>query len=375
MQSRWDPAHAAACPDDLALRVYTSRLLGSDPQLVLHGGGNTSVKLRERDIFGDEIDILYVKGSGSDLATIDAGGFAPLRLEPLLRLATLAILDDPTMVNELRCALTVANAPTPSVETLLHAILPYRFVDHTHADALITIMNAPDGARRVREIYGDTVVYIPYVMPGFVLTRTCAELFPQQAHAGTVGMLLMHHGLFSFGATARESYERMIELVSRAEEYLQQQRAWSLPPVPPITPSVTLHELANLRYEISAAAGTPMLLCVDHSPAALAFAGRADLADVAGQGCATPDHIIRTRRTPLIGRDVGAYVADYRRYFAAHADPAAQLQMLDPAPRVVLDPAFGMATVGRSVGEAQIAAEIYRQTITIIERAVALGGW
>src|ERR1700704_5042960 len=174
MHSRWTDTEAQAFDGLLGQRVYTSRLLGQDHALVLHGGGNTSVKIRERNIFGDEEDILYVKGSGWDLETIEAAGFAPLRLERVLRLATLDRLSDPRMVQELRAAMTDPSAPPPSVETILHAILPFRFVDHTHADALLAITNTVDGEQRIREIYGDSVVVLPYVKPGFALARMAA---------------------------------------------------------------------------------------------------------------------------------------------------------------------------------------------------------
>src|SRR5229473_3842736 len=226
MHSRWQDSDAQKFDGALAQRVYTSRLLGQDHALVLHGGGNTSVKIRERNIFGDEEDILYVKGSGWDLETIEAPGFAPLRLERVLRLATLERLSDAQMVKEPRSAMTDPAAPTPSVETILHALLPDRFVDHTHADALLAITNTADGEQRVREIYGDSVVVLPYVMPGFDLARLAARQFPKDSGPRTVGVVLLNHGFFSFGETARESYERMIELVRRAEDYLRRHSAW-----------------------------------------------------------------------------------------------------------------------------------------------------
>ncbi len=228
MNSGWDDAEAAKCSGDLALRCYTSRLLGRDRSLVLHGGGNTSVKMAEKNILGEDEDILYVKGSGWDLETIEAAGFAPVRLAHLQRLARLPALSDLQMVNELATHLTRASAPAPSVEAILHAILPYKCVDHTHADAVLTITNTRDGEARIRDVYGDLVVVIPYVMPGFDLARICAERFPAQAGPNTVGMVLLNHGIFSFGGTARESYERMIMLVSRAEEYLRRNKAWDL---------------------------------------------------------------------------------------------------------------------------------------------------
>jgi len=167
----------------------------------------------------EDEDRLYVKGSGWDLETIEAAGFSPCRMAHLLRLAQLETLSDTQMASELKSSLTDAAAPMPSVEAILHAILPATFVDHTHADALISVTNAPNGEERVRELYGDRVVVIPYAMPGFKLARLCAEQFPKRAGPRTVGMVLMNHGLFTFGETAREAYELMIDLVTLAEEY------------------------------------------------------------------------------------------------------------------------------------------------------------
>ncbi|MEK7684084.1 MAG: class II aldolase/adducin family protein, partial [Verrucomicrobiota bacterium] len=178
MNSLWNDQEAAQFVGDLAQRVYSSRLLGRDRSLVLHGGGNTSVKVRETNLFGEEEDILYIKGSGWDLETIEAAGFAPVRLKQLLRLSKLETLSDTQMVSEFKTGTTNPSAPMPSVEAILHAILPAKFVDHTHADALISVMNTPNGLERVQEIYADTVVIVPYVMPGFKLARLCAELFP-----------------------------------------------------------------------------------------------------------------------------------------------------------------------------------------------------
>jgi rhamnose utilization protein RhaD (predicted bifunctional aldolase and dehydrogenase)/NAD(P)-dependent dehydrogenase (short-subunit alcohol dehydrogenase family) len=381
VQSLWNDEEArqfsAQAPADLGLRVYTSRLLGRDKSLVLHGGGNTSVKIRERNRFGDEEEILYVKGSGWDLETIEAAGFAPVRLAPAARLATLARLSDPEMVNELRTAMTLASAPTPSVEAILHAVLPYRFVDHTHADAVVTVTNTPDGEALIREIYGDSVVVIPYIMPGFDLARLCAERFPAEAGPRTVGMVLMNHGIFSFGETARESYERMIELVGRAERFLERRGAWALDPYPESSDrGPEPATVARLRREISKAAGFPMVLVTRRDARTLAFARREDAGRIATQGPATPDHVIRTKRVPLVGRDVEGYARDYHAYFEEHAPHAAAPKtMLDPAPRVILDPELGLASAARSVKEAGIAAEIYEHTMDIIERAERLGGW
>ena len=373
----WDDREAATYVDDLDQRVYTSRLLGREPSLVLHGGGNTSVKLRQTNIFGEEEEILYVKGSGWDLATIAPAGFAPVRMRHLLRLVQLETLSDVQMANELRQGTTDPAAPTPSVETILHAILPHKFVDHTHADAILAVTNTPDGLDRVRTIYGDRVVVVPYVMPGFDLAKVSAGLFPAHAGPQTIGLVLMNHGLFSFGETARVAYERMIELVSLAEQYLAERGAWHIP-MPSVTPDERppRHELAALRRDVSAAAGAPVILATHTDAQCLGFARRDDLTAIAGQGPATPDHILRTKRLPLVGRDVEGYSRAYEEYFAAHAPAIGRpLTMLDSAPRVILDPELGMCTVGRTARDAAIVEDIYRHTIDIVLRATALGGY
>lgn len=380
MKSLWNEAEANQFVGDVQQRVYSSRLLGREPALVMHGGGNTSVKSQVTNLFGEKEEVLFVKGSGWDLETIEAAGFAPCRMDHLLRLAQLNTLSDPEMATELRKSLTDASAPSPSVEAILHAVLPAKFVDHTHTDALLTLTNTPGGEERVRGIFGDELVYIPYVMPGFKLARLCAELFPKQSGPGTIGMLLLNHGLFSFGETAKESYERMIALVTRAEDYLKNRKAWDVlhaGPAPTVsaTPgSAPLRrEIAELRKQVSDAAGVPMILSVHTDAETLAFAHRPDVGKVSQQGPATPDHVIRTKQKPLVGRDVEAYVRAYREYFAEFDNPS--LKMLDPAPRVILDRELGMATIGRTAKDAAIVEDIYRHTLQIIARAEALGGW
>jgi len=381
MRSLWDDEEAeryrAERGGELGLRVYTSRLLGRERALVLHGGGNTSVKIRERDLFGDEQDILYVKGSGWDLEHIEPAGFSPVRLAPLRRLVGLTSLSDPEMVNQLRSHLTRASAPTPSVEALLHAALPHRYVDHTHADAVLTLTNTPEGEARVREVYGDDVVVVPYIMPGFDLARACAARFAAEAHAGTVGMVLMCHGVFSFGEDARESYEHMIELVSRAERHLESRGAWALDTAPVREPEgAQATAIAALRRRVSQAAGSPMVLATHRDERTAAFLARDDLAVITQQGPVTPDHIIRTKRVPLVGRDVEGYAEDYRRHFETQQRRTGRaLTMLDPAPRVILDPALGLYTAGRSAGEATIVQDIYRHSMDVMERAARLGGY
>ena len=376
MKTLWSDAEAAQYPGPLGPRVYTSRLLGRDKSLVLHGGGNTSVKLREKNLFGEEEDILYVKGSGWDLETIEAAGFTPVTLGYVKRLAALPSLSDPQMVNELNTHTLRAGAPSPSVETILHAILPHPYVDHTHADAVLSVSNAPEGEKRVREIYGERVVVIPYIMAGFDLAAYCAREFPRQAGKQTIGMVLLSHGIFSFGKDARESYERMIELVSMAEEYLQRKKAWHVASPAPRSASVKREEIAQLRRAVSDQAGFPLIVRINDSPKFLGFAQRADLERLSQQGPATPDHVIRTKPFPMLGRDVAGYAERYRDYFERFASAAKEKKtMLDSAPRMALDPTLGFAAAGRTAKDTAIVDELYDHTIDVILRAEALGGW
>jgi rhamnose utilization protein RhaD (predicted bifunctional aldolase and dehydrogenase) len=322
MKNLWDPAEAAKCKSDLELRVYTSRLLGRDDTLVLHGGGNTSVKVWERNVIGEEEEILYVKGSGWDLATIETRAFTPVRMAHLLKLAQLESLSDPQMVNELAAQVTRADAPAPSVETILHAVIPHKFVDHTHADAVLAITNTDEGGARAREIYGDDVIVVPYVMPGFELARVCAQQIQAELKPSTSGMVLLKHGIFSFGATAEESYARMISLVERAEDYLKQRGAWDSPigPMGPIRPMRV--RLATLREEIAKSAGFPVIVSTDSNPKSLGFARASNIREISQRGPATPDHILRTKRLPMLGRDAAEYAAAQRAPCERNEDDA-----------------------------------------------------
>jgi rhamnose utilization protein RhaD (predicted bifunctional aldolase and dehydrogenase)/NAD(P)-dependent dehydrogenase (short-subunit alcohol dehydrogenase family) len=377
MKSLWSDAEAAQYAGPLGPRVYTSRLLGRDRSLVLHGGGNTSVKLREKNLFGEDEEVLYVKGSGWDLETIEAPGFTPVALGYVRKLATLSELPDPQMVNELNTHMLRAGAPSPSVETLLHAILPHRYVDHTHADAVLSVSNAPEGEKRIREIYGERVVVVPYIMAGFDLAAYCAREFPRQANRNTVGMVLLSHGIFSFAADARQSYELMIELVSMAEEYLARKKAWHIGSLRPDKASrLKREDIAKLRRAISDEAGLPIVLRVSDTEKFLGFAQRPDVEKLSQQGPATPDHVIRTKPLPMIGRDVAAYARRYREYFERLSAKAKEKKtMLDAAPRMVLDGELGFAAVGRTAKDAAIVEELYDHTIDVILRAEALGGW
>jgi rhamnose utilization protein RhaD (predicted bifunctional aldolase and dehydrogenase)/NAD(P)-dependent dehydrogenase (short-subunit alcohol dehydrogenase family) len=371
MQNRWNEVAAAQCQNELELRGYSSRLLGEDSSLVVAGGGNTSVKLHAQNVFGDNLEVLWVKGSGGSLKTITPQGFAAVNLMHLQKLSSLETLSDLQMMREFRLALLEPDAPFPSVETILHSILPHKWVDHTHADALVTIMNTPNGAARVREIYGNSVVIVGYVMPGFGLAKACKRAYEQQISSETIGMVLLNHGLFTWGDTAKESYDRMIELVSRAEDYLEQHNAWEILNPQLEQKSSTRLQIAQLRFDISHVAKQAMI--VSKLEQDYGFSQRSNLEDVAQRGVATVDHASWIKPKPMIGRDVQAFAETYQKYFETHAK--SRETMLDAAPRVVIDTELGVLTAGKTVKDAQTSGAIFEHTIQTIERAERLERW
>ena len=374
-------ASAGDVVDDLAA---TSRLLGSDPSLVLHGGGNTSVKAPWVDITGELVDAIYVKGSGWDLASIERAGFAPMPLARLRALLQLERLSDPDMVRELSAARLDPNAPQPSVEALLHAFLPHAAVLHSHADLILTLTNVPDGEARVRSVFGDRVVVIPYVMPGFDLARAVVERWDAQAGPDTIGMVLMSHGVFAFGDSCSQAYERhqsLIELAGAHVDALPAPErsaaiAGAASHVEPVC-CIDAVEHAELRRAVSNAAGRPMIVTSHTDDAVRAFVARPDLADLATRGPLTPDHVIRTKRVPMVGRDVEAFAGAYAEYFRRNEHRSRMpVTMLDAAPRVVLDPVWGMLTAGGRAADAAVAADVYRHTMDVVTMCEdRLEGW
>jgi rhamnose utilization protein RhaD (predicted bifunctional aldolase and dehydrogenase)/NAD(P)-dependent dehydrogenase (short-subunit alcohol dehydrogenase family) len=397
MLSRWSDREAETLiarygergvGQDLALRVYTSRLLGQDPSLVLHGGGNTSVKTRATDLSGEETDVLCVKGSGWDMGNIEPQGLPAVRMAPLLKLRDRDRLSDEDMVRHQRAYLLDPGAPNPSVETLLHAFLPHKFVDHTHSTAVLSLADQPDSPELCAEVFGRRMGQVPYIMPGFALAKKAAEVFEQDP--SVEGLILLKHGIFTFGDTAREAYERMIEMVSLAEGRLRQGRK-------PVFVSAKLPDAAAalasvapiLRGACAMAEGDDwrrMILDFRTSPAILDYVNGADVARYAGQGVVTPDHTIRTKNIPLIAPVADAdfrtkaraaarrFVDDYRAYFARNDEgQTTPKTMLDPLPRVILAPGLGLFGLGRSKKDAAIAADIAENTVATITDAEAIG--
>jgi rhamnose utilization protein RhaD (predicted bifunctional aldolase and dehydrogenase) len=371
MRSRWDDAEAVRCTTDLALRVYTSRLLGAEPALVLHGGGNTSVKTAWPSTAAREDDVLLVKGSGTDLALATEGDFTPVRLSAVRRLIDAGDLDNAGLMAAVAPCVAKPDSPRPSIETLLHAVLPFKFVEHTHADSVLAITNTRHGARIAAELFGDLAPTVPFHESGFALARACHEVYNARSTPATIGLILLHHGVFAFGDTAQESYLNMLRLVTLAEDYLKRRGAWELPREEP-PENWTADEIARLRSEVSRAAGFPLLLKRQDDPECNAFARRSDVAALCNEGPATPQHAVYAKRTPMIGRDVQSYARQYRCYVAAHR-PQGSLEnlKLDPAPRVVVDRDLGLWTAGMDAYHAGVTGEIFRHDLEIMTRAAA----
>ena len=380
---------------DVALRIYSSRLLGQEPWLVLHGGGNTSVKTKESDLFGTKIPVLRIKGSGWDLASIEAIGLPAVRLEPLLRLEQLEQLSDEAMVNYLRGCLMDSSAPTPSVETLLHAFLPHRYIDHSHALAVLAVVDQEEGENLAHQVFGNRVGYVPYIMPGFSLAKAAASEYRRNPQVE--GLVLMKHGLFTFGETAKESYRRTIDLNNLAAAFVQQNRR---SPVF-ITRSRSESEiactadiapilrgcLANAEQKSSV---TRWILDFRCSDRIREFVNGGQVADYANRGTITPDHLIRTKSAPLIltfpGADalsefrrettgaVADYIQRYRDYFDRNNSQLEQPRLpLDPIPRVALVPGCGIFGIGKSAKEAVIVADIAETWIETVTAAESIG--
>ncbi len=404
MHSLWSDAEAERLIDhyaatgvgrDVALRVYTSRLLGGEPKLVLHGGGNTSVKTVMKDLLDEEVEVLCVKGSGWDMAAIEPAGLPAVRLAPLRKLRRREALSDEEMVRVQRANLLDPGAPNPSVETLLHAFLPHKYVDHTHSTAVLSLADQPDAAERCADLYGRRMGLVPYIMPGFLLAKEAAEVF--EADPAVEGLVLLKHGIFTFGDTAQEAYERMIAAVSLAEGRLAHRRktvfaAARLPDALAAAAEVApiLRGACAIADPADAGSYKRFVLDFRSSDAVLNYVNGVELARYGRAGVATPDHTIRTKNYPLIvpapeaGRldafkeavhqAVARFVAEYHAYFARHnarQDPPKR--QLDPMPRVILVPGLGLFGLGRNARDARIAADIAESTVETVTDAEAIG--
>ena len=403
MKSNWSDADAQKFVSDyapkgvnadLAVRTYTTRLLGSDPKMVLHGGGNTSVKTKIKDQLGEDVDVICIKGSGWDMGVIEPAGLPAVRLEPLRKLRKLDKLSDEDMVNFQRINLLDSTSPNPSVETLLHAFLPHKFIDHVHSTAVLALTDQPDNKALVQEVYGDRVAYVPYTIPGFALAKAVAEVFDK--HPKAEGLILLQHGIFTMGDTAEQAYSRMIEFVTMAEERLKLQRkqliAAKLPAKLATLPEIAPILRGAVAIEKNPMAGTAKRQILDFRTNAqiLNYVNGSELARYSQVGVVTPDHTIRTKNWPVIvpapeagkleqwSKDVhaavDAFVARYHKYFEVNnAKSPVKKKELDPLPRVILVPGVGMFGIGATAKDAAIAADIAENAVAVITDAEAMG--
>jgi len=375
-----------------ALRVYTSRLLGNEPRLVLHGGGNTSVKTVMKDVLGEAVDVLCVKGSGWDMGDIEPQGLPAVRLDNLRKLVTLDKLSDEDMVNAQRANLLDSNAPNPSVETLLHAFLPHKFIDHTHSNAVLSLTDQPGGDALCRTVFGKNMGYVPYIMPGFALAKKAFEVF--QEDPSVEGLILFKHGIFTFGETAKQAYTRMIDQVSLAEKRLAKGKkkifvAANLPKAIAKVSDVApiLRGLVSLPGK-EEGAYKRMVMDFRNGAKVRAFVDGKDLARYSQQGTATPDHVIRTKQKPLIvpppvagdldgfakaaTKALAAYHKAYHAYFKRHNRGQREL---DPMPRLILVPGLGLFGLGANVKAAAIAADLGETNVEVITGAESLSSY
>ena len=378
---------------DLALRTYSTRLLGGDPRLVLHGGGNTSLKTKVTDLVGDIWDVLCVKGSGWDMATIEPQGLPAVKIAPLLKSRKLAKLSDEDMVALQRANLINPAAPNPSVETLLHAFLPHKFVDHTHSTAILAIADQPESRAMSAEVFGPKMGFVRYIMPGFDLARAAADVFDQDP--SVEGLILDKHGIFTFGETAREAYDRMIRYVTLAEEHVRKNGKKPFSPARlPAKLATSAQIAAMLRGAVAVSRGEGkydrMVSEFRASSAILEFVNAAEVEDMASRGVSTPDLSIRIKTGPLvlpapdadkldayrsiIDARVAAFMSEYTDYFRVNdARDDVKRTMLDPMPRLTLVPGLGLFGHGRALKDAKIAADVGEMYIEAAHDAEAVG--
>jgi rhamnose utilization protein RhaD (predicted bifunctional aldolase and dehydrogenase)/NAD(P)-dependent dehydrogenase (short-subunit alcohol dehydrogenase family) len=378
---------------DLALRIYTTRLLGRDPKLVLHGGGNTSLKEVMRDRLGADVEVLRVKATGADMAMIDLAGLPAVRLSPLRKLRALGEIGDDELVGIERASLIDPAAANPSVEIMLHAFLPHKFVDHTHATAVLSVIDQPDGEKKCAEVFGGRLAFVPYVMPGFGLAKKAIEVFERTKPSD--GLILSKHGIVTYGESAREAYERMIEMVSRAEEFIARRRKATTAPARRGTADVAqvapiVRGACSEKDKTIEGAWRRLVLEFRATDAVLNFINAKDLARVSQAGVVTPDHTIRTKNWPLVlpatdpGKlaefarvahdTVSQFALRYHRYFEQHNARVGHIKHeLDPLPRVVLVPGLGLFGLGRTKRDAEIAADIAEAWVEGVSDAEAIG--
>lgn len=371
MRNLWDEHAAATHGPGLALRAYSSRLIGSDPALVLHGGGNTSWKTTEPDIFGHPLPVIWVKASGFDLGRMGPEGFTALRLDTLLHLAELDDLPDADMVAEVKRARLNPDAAPASIEALVHAVFPAPFVDHSHADAVLTLSNA-GGRTLLEQVYAGRVLILPYVKPGFDLARQIRAAIAATGIDAVEGVILEHHGIFTWGESARLSYDRMIALCTLAEDWL----AANLPPLPaPPAPPPDPLATARLRGAVARLAGRAVIsLPAGHLPPEEVNSVAAN----ARHGTLTPEHVIHNKPFPaIVGDDpdpgLAAFAEEYRAYVARAEDPS--LTALPACPAWSIGESGRVRSFGPTLGRARVSADVAAANLRALRLAGRIGRW
>jgi len=368
MENLWNDKEASNYKSDLELRVYSSNLLGQNDELVLHGGGNTSVK---SEVDGEEI--LYVKGSGWDLVSIKAEGFSPVKISTLLEMAKLEELSDTAMVAGQKEAMIDSSAPNPSVEAILHALIPFKVVDHTHADAVVTISNSINGQEHIEKLYPNFLI-VPYIMPGFILAHEIYKMTREFNWESCEGIILLNHGIFTFDNDAKKSYDKMIEAVTVAEEFLKENAEITLQEIEP-----TGFDMQEFKHKIKDIKEHKVVLKLNQTQLALNYASNPHLEEFATRGVLTPEHIIRTKHQPLIidynnlDEQLEEFVEGYKEYFETFATP--DMIMLNPAPNYAVVHGFGVISIGKNEKEANIINDIVEHTMLAVMRADKLGGY
>lgn len=367
MKNLWTDEEAKEYKSDLELRVFTSNLLGRSDELVLHGGGNTSVKSKV-----DGVDILYVKGSGWDLVSIKEEGFAPVKLDTLVEMAKLETLSDSDMVSQQKAAMIDKSAPNPSVEAILHAIIPFKFVDHTHADAVVTISNNVNGIENIKKVFPNFLI-IPYVMPGFILARTIYEMVKDYDWANSDGIILHNHGIFTFDNDGKKSYDKMIAAVALAEEFLEENASLKIPNL-----KAKDFDTLKLKELISQEKGFDVVLKINQDKEALYYASQDNLIKSVTKGVLTPEHIIRTKRVPLVleNSDIQTTIKRYKDEYINYFNKYAKDEIcLNPAPNYAVIKDFGVVCFGKDEKEANIINDIVSHTISAVLKSEKLGGY
>ena len=367
---------------DLALRVYTTQLLGKNKELVLHGGGNTSVKTTVKDIDSKKYNVLCVKGSGWNMADIEPAGLPAVKLEPLLALKKKKYLSDEDMVNFQKRNLIDINSPNPSVETFLHAFLPFKYVDHTHADAILNVTNRPGGLNFCKKIFGNKIGIVPYVMPGFMLAKKVSEIYSKNPKINC--LILMNHGIFTFADDAKDAYNLMIKYVSKAERAVKKLKSKKIKQIKKFTTRFNIHEIAPIiRGLLSENKNQKFVVNYRLNKHLKYFINGKSVRSYSSKGTATPDHVIRVKPFPLIitpkknssisefkmtaKKAFKNYRKKYIRYFNINKNKVKDRKvMMDTSPRVILVQNVGMFTVGKDLIAAKIAGDLTETNAKVI---------